>query len=303
MIYPNNDPYFGDRCRFEEQNFKSVQKVLYRSFMKWNATGVLSLPSAYVFSNECLRACRYMTEARLGTSATATMHFYNAAFFGNAALKKVTLGSAGGVHFHAANVFANCPLEEVTLGGPVPTADDGLSVVWPDKDERTMVFAVPRGDAAWEAVLADPNKLKRRLTEAEQEAFFVAHPGRHIPFGVVDKSVFRTRYDQLVAYNDQPGGCALTIERGTFFDAAVAVVRDRAPTAGSSTPGRSRPTGRRPRTGTSPSTARSPMRRPARLRSATGSGVASTRRTTWGRASAISAAPSSSKATRRPGRL
>ena len=231
MIYPNNDPYFGDRCRFEEQNFKSVQKVLYRSFMKWNATGVLSLPSAYVFSNECLRACRYMTEARLGTTATATMQFFSAAFYGNTALKKVTLGSAGGVHFHAANVFANCPLEEVTLGGPVPTADDGLSVVWPDKDERTMVFAVPRGDAAWEAVLADPNKLKRRLTEAEQEAFFVAHPGRHIPFGVVDKSVFRTRYDQLVAYNDQPGGCALTIERDTFFDDAVAVASDRAPTA------------------------------------------------------------------------
>ncbi len=231
MIYPNNEPYFGDRCRFEEQNFKSVQKVLYRSFMKWNATGVLSLPSAYVFSNECLRACRYMTEARLGTSATATMHFYKAAFFGNAALKKVTLGSAGGVHFHAADVFANCPLEEVTLGGPVPTADDGLSVVWPDTAERTMVFAVPRGDAAWEAVLADPNKLKTRLTEAEQEAFFVAHPGRHIPFGVVDKSVFRTRHDQLVAYNDRPGGCALTIERDTFFDDAVAVASDRAPTA------------------------------------------------------------------------
>ena len=94
-----------------------------------------------------------------------------------------------------------------------------------------MVFAVPRGDAAWEAVLADPNKLKRRLTEAEQEAFFVAHPGRHIPFGVVDKSVFRTRHDQLVAYNDQPGGCALTIERDTFFDDAVAVTSDRAPTA------------------------------------------------------------------------
>lgn len=231
MIYPNNDPYFGDRCRFEEQNFKSVQKVLYRSFMKWNATGVLSLPSAYVFSNECLRACRYMTEARLGTTATATMQFFSAAFSGNTALKKVTLGSAGGVHFHAANVFANCPLEEVTLGGPVPTADDGLSVVWPDTAERTMVFAVPRGDAAWEAVLADPNKLKRRLTEAEQEAFFVAHPGRHIPFGVVDKSVFRTRHDQLVAYNDQPGGCALTIERDTFFDDAVAVTSDRKPTA------------------------------------------------------------------------
>lgn len=231
MIYPNNDPYLGDRCRFEEQNFKSVQKVLYRSFMKWNATGVLSLPSAYVFSNECLRACRYMTEARLGTSATATMHFYKAAFYGNTALKKVTLGSAGGVHFHAADVFANCPLEEVTLGGPMPTADDGLSVVWPDTAERTMVFAVPRGDAAWEAVLADPNKLKTRLTEAEQEAFFVAHPGRHIPFGVVDKSVFRTRYDQLVAYNDQPGGCALTIERDTFFDDAVAVTSDRKPTA------------------------------------------------------------------------
>ena len=231
MLYANNGKYYGDLCRFEEQNFATLTIVRDRAFQNWNASGVLSLPKATVLSNDCFRSCRYMTEARLGTAATATMQFFSAAFSGNTALKKVTLGSAGGVHFHAANVFANCPLEEVTLGGPVPTADDGLSVVWPDTKERTMVFAVPRGDAAWEAVLADPNKLKRRLTEAEQEAFFVAHPGRHIPFGVVDKSVFRTRHDQLVAYNDRPGGCALTIERDTFFDDAVAVASDRAPTA------------------------------------------------------------------------
>lgn len=231
MLYANNGKYYGDLCRFEEQNFETLTIVRDRAFQNWNASGVLSLPKATVLSNDCFRSCRYMTEARLGTTATATMHFYKAAFFGNAALKKVTLGSAGGVHFHAADVFANCPLEEVTLGGPVPTADDGLSVVWPDTAERTMVFAVPRGDVAWEAVLADPNKLKTRLTEAEQEAFFVAHPGRHIPFGVVDKSVFRTRHDQLVAYNDRPGGYALTIERDTFFDDAVAVASDRAPTA------------------------------------------------------------------------
>lgn len=231
MLYANNGKYYGDLCRFEEQNFETLTIVRDRAFQNWNASGVLSLPKATVLSNDCFRSCRYMTEARLGTAATATMQFFSAAFSGNTALKKVTLGSAGGVHFHAANVFANCPLEEVTLGGPVPTADDGLSIVWPDTAERTMVFAVPRGDAAWEAVLADPNKLKTRLTEAEQEAFFVAHPGRHIPFGVVDKSVFRTRYDQLVAYNDQPGGYALTIERDTFFDDAVAVASDRAPTA------------------------------------------------------------------------
>lgn len=231
MLYANNGKYYGDLCRFEEQNFEKLTIVRDRAFQNWNASGVLSLPKATVLSNDCFRSCRYMTEARLGTTATATMQFFSAAFSGNTALKKVTLGSAGGVHFHAANVFANCPLEEVTLGGPVPTADDGLSIVWPDTAERTMVFAVPRGDAAWEAVLADPNKLKTRLTEAEQEAFFVAHPGRHIPFGVVDKSVFRTRHDQLVAYNDQPGGYALTIERDTFFDDAVAVASDRAPTA------------------------------------------------------------------------
>ncbi|MGN0889788.1 MAG: leucine-rich repeat protein [Kiritimatiellia bacterium] len=230
MLYANNGNYYGDLCRFEEQNFATLTIVRDRAFQNWNASGVLSLPKATVLSNDCFRSCRYMTEAQLGTTATATMQFFSAAFYGNTALKKVTLGSAGGVHFHAANVFANCPLEEVTLGGPVLTADDELSVVWPDTAERTMVFAVPRGDAAWEAVLADPNKLKTRLTEAEQEAFFVAHPGRHIPFGVVDKSVFRTHHDQLVAYNDQPGGCALTIERDTFFDDAVAVASDRAPT-------------------------------------------------------------------------
>ncbi len=231
MLYANNGKYYGDLCRFEEQNFDVLATVHDRAFRNWNASGVLSLPKATVLSNDCFRSCRSMTEAKLGTTATATMQFYSAAFSGNTALKKVTLGSTGGVRFHAANVFAGCPLEEVTLGGPVPTVDDGLSVVWPDTAERTMVFAVPRGDAAWEAVLADPNKLKARLTVAEQEAFFVAHPGRHIPFGVVDRSVFHTAHDQLVAYNDQPGGCALTIERDTFFDDDVTVASDRAPTA------------------------------------------------------------------------
>lgn len=231
MLYANNQKYYGDLCRFEEQNFTSLTTVRDRAFQNWNASGVLSLPKATVLSNDCFRSCRYMTEAKLGTAATATMQFYGAAFSGNTALKKITLGSTGGARFHAANVFAGCPLEEVTLGGPVPTVDDGLSVVWPDTAERTMVFAVPRGDAAWEAVLADPNKLKTRLTVAEQEAFFVAHPGRHIPFGVVDKSVFHTAHDQLVAYSDQLGGCALTIERDTFFDDEVTVTGDRAPTA------------------------------------------------------------------------
>ena len=230
MLYANNQKYYGDLCRFEEQNFASLATVRDRAFQNWNASGVLSLPKATVLSNDCFMSCRYMAEARLGTAATATMQLFGRAFHSNHALKKVTLGSTGGVRFHADDVFAWCPLEEVTLGGPVPEVDDGLSVVWPDTAERTMVFAVPRGDAAWEAVLADPNKLKARLTVAEQEAFFVAHPGRHIPFGVVDKSVFHTAYDQLVAYSDRPGGCALTVERDAFFDDDVEVTSDRAPT-------------------------------------------------------------------------
>lgn len=230
MFYANNGRRWGDLCRFEEQNFDALVTAGDRAFMYWNATGVLTLPKVCVLSNDCFNGCRYMTEARLGTAATGQMTFYAQAFKGCAALRRLTLGSAGGVHFLAANAFNGCPLEEVTLAGSALTAADGLSVVWPDTAERTMVFAVPRGDPAWEAVFADPNKLKARLTPEEQEAFFVAHPGRHIPFGVVDKSVFRTRCDQFVAYSDRPGGCALTIARDTFFDDAVEVTSDRAPT-------------------------------------------------------------------------
>ena len=141
-------------------------------------------------------------------------------------LKRVTLGCAEGCVVKGSNVFEYQPIEDVILTGALPTFEQ--TVAWPDTAAQTVVFAVPEGDAAWDAIINDSAKVKARLTDAERTAFATAHPGRPVPFGVVDKSVFHTKYDQYIAYNRTAvgGGCKLTIDRDTFFDDAVEVTSD-----------------------------------------------------------------------------
>ncbi len=230
MIYPNNEKYYGSESRFEDQDFSSMTRVYYRTFMNWDATGVLTLPKTYFFSNECFNACRYMTEACIGAQNTTQYELYSQAFGNCWALKRISFGGGADVYFHASTVFKSTPLEEVELTGGVPTCKDGLTELWSDTAAETIVFAVPRDSETWKAILSDSSKLKRRLTVAEQEEFFRTHPNRFLPFGVIDKSVLKTKYDQLIAYNDARGGYAVTIAKDEFFDDQVEITSDRAPT-------------------------------------------------------------------------
>lgn len=228
-FYPNYGKYWGAYCRFEDQDFSSMKAIGYRPFMNWDATGVLSLPSATSFSNECCSACRYMTGAELGVKANTVSDLYGAAFRGCTSLKSVTIGGGPGFRFRASNVFESCPLEEVVFTGSVPTFNDNISVAWPDTAANTITFVVPRNSAAWEAILADSSKVKTRYTLAEQQAYRRANPGKYVPIGVLDKSVLRTKYDQLIAYEGMKGGCTLKLDRDDFFDDQVAVTSDWAP--------------------------------------------------------------------------
>lgn len=231
MIYPNNNNRMGGEGRWEDQDMSSAQMLGYRTWMYMDAKGVLSVPAAVSISNECFYGCKGMTEARLGDRGNSLKELWDKAFSGCPELRRVTLGGADGFTIRNSTVFTSCPLEEVTFTGAVPAFASGITVAWPDAAEKTMTFAVPRGDAAWEAILADPTKVKNRLSLAEQQAYRLANPGKYVPFGVVDKSVLKTKYDQYVAYNDMKGGATFTIERDTFFDDEIEISSDWAPAA------------------------------------------------------------------------
>ena len=228
MIYPNNGYHFGAESRWEDMDMSSVGRIGYRTWMNCDATGVLSAPKATSISNECFYSCRYMTGAKIGFNGNTLQELNPNAFNGSSRLRHVTLGGVEGFLFKAGNVFTGCPLEEVAFTGGRPAFADGVTVAWPDTAARQIVFAVPRGRASWEEVLADRSKVTP-LTLDEQRAYRAAHPGTYVPYGVLDKSVLLTRYDQYVAYDDMKGGCRLAIDRDTFFDDAVEVSSDWAP--------------------------------------------------------------------------
>ena len=229
MIYPNHGQHYGEESRWEDQNMAGAQKICYRTWGNCDAKGVLDLPNVVSLSNECFNACRYMTEAKIGYKANSLKELRDLALANCTNLKRVTLGGAEGFKFFSDHVFQNTPLEEVTFTGSVPISSDSYSVIWPDTAEKTMTFAVPRGNAAWEAILADPSKVKSKLSLAEQQAYRLANPGKYVPVGILDKSVLKTKCDQYIAYNDMKGGATLTIERDTFFDDEVEITSDWAP--------------------------------------------------------------------------
>ena len=220
----------GGASDFSDINLPALQSIGRYAFAYMQCTGALDLPSVEVVSNGVFYGCDKMTAISLSAKKKTLQMVFNEALRASVAgaghLKRVTLGCAEGCVLKGANIFLYQPIEDVILTGALPTFEQ--SVAWPDTAAQTMVFAVPEGDAAWDALIADGTKVKSRLSAAEQAAFATAHPGRPVPFGVVDKSVFHTGYDQYIAYNRTAvgGGCKLTIDRDTFFDDAVEVTSD-----------------------------------------------------------------------------
>jgi len=220
----------GGASDFSDINLPALQYIGTGAFAYLQHKGALDLPSVVAITNDAFKACDNMTAVSLGAQKKTLALIRNTAFAASASgaghLKRVTLGCADGCILDGANIFQYQPVEDVILSGALPSFS--ASTVWPDTAANTMVFAVPRGVPAWDAVINDGAKVKSLLTDAQKSAFATAHPGRPVPFGVVDKSVFHTAYDQYIAYNETAlgGGCTLTIDRDTFFDDAVEVTSD-----------------------------------------------------------------------------
>jgi len=220
----------GGASDFSDINLPALQEIGRCAFGYLQCTGALDLPSAVIVSNNAFFGCNNMTAISLSAKKKTLKALFEgsikASVFGAGHLKRVTLGCAEGCVVKGSNVFEYQPIEDVILTGALPTFEQ--TVAWPDTAAQTVVFAVPEGDAAWTAIVNDSAKVKARLTDAERTAFATAHPGRPVPFGVVDKSVFHTKYDQYIAYNRTAvgGGCKLAIDRDTFFDDEVEVTSD-----------------------------------------------------------------------------
>ena len=149
-----------------------------------------------------------MDAIELGTAANSFEWLGTNSVWKNSSLVRMTFGGvAGGFRIcgDADSQFRECnALRDIVFTGGVPIFDEGVQQVFPDAPERSMVFAHPRGDPAWEAIL---DGKVARLTMPQITAFERANPDRCIPYGVVDRSVFKTQYDQYVAYADTaPGG-------------------------------------------------------------------------------------------------
>ena len=220
----------GGASDFSDINLPALQEIGRCAFGYLQCTGALDLPSAVIVSNNAFFGCNNMTAISLSAKKKTLKALFEGSIKASASgaghLKRVTLGCAEGCVVKGSNVFEYQPIEDVILTGALPTFEQ--TVAWPDTAAQTVVFAVPEGDAAWTAIVNDSAKVKARLTDAERTAFATAHPGRPVPFGVVDKSVFHTKYDQYIAYNRTAvgGGCTLTIDRDTFFDDEVEVTSD-----------------------------------------------------------------------------
>ena len=235
-FYQNGGKPNAEESYWADFNLSKLANMREGAFKNFQCTGVLELPSAVSISNQAFHLCYYMTEARVAAEKKTLKYLYSQAFAGSSTtannhLKRVVLGGATGFTFKATNVFLYQPLEEVEFTGAVPEFPSGTC--WPDKAIKTMTFVVPRGDADWDAIVTDTSKVTT-LTEAERKAYRLANPSKPIPYGVVNKNVFHTAYDQYIAYAG--GECALTIDHDTFFDDTVEVSGDWGASASNSYP-------------------------------------------------------------------
>lgn len=211
----------------------STLKTVGYAFWNTGLSGCLSLPVVETLADWAFGDCHSLHEARLGeTSKSVRAIGANVLVARNmgsgrevGGLRRLVLGGVAGFSI-GANAFGGQPLEEVVFTGGVPAFADGFRFA--DAAARTVFFAVPRGDAAWEAALA--GKVTE-LSDAERRAVQKAHPDRPMPFGVVAADVFRTAHEQYVCDAASAARCKVTVEHDAFFGDAVEVSSDLAPGA------------------------------------------------------------------------
>jgi len=219
----------GEESGGSDINFPALTHVGENGLAGVLANGSLELPSIVAISNKAFYGCNNLSEVKLSAAGNTLAYLGNWTF--NAmpntvgSLKRVTLGCAEGFAFTATAAFSRQPLEVVTFTGAVPLFS--VAGIWPDSVANTMVFVIPEGVAAWDAIVSEATPL----TEAERKAYHAAHPDHPIPFGTVAASVFKSHYSQYIAYIGSDKDCSLTVERDTFFNDTVSVSSDWAPFA------------------------------------------------------------------------
>jgi hypothetical protein len=226
--YGSTSKGIGEETDFADVVLPALRHVGEYGMAKMLARGTLELPAIVAVSNNAFYGCDNMEELRLSAERNTLAHIGSWTFGAEGqlgSLRRVTLGCADGFVFSSTGVFSRQPLEIVTFTGAVPGFT--AATVWPDTAANTMVFAIPEGVAAWDAVAAAATPL----SEEQRRACHAAHPDWPIPFGVVAPSVFNSNHSQYLAYIGHDSGVSLAVERDTFFDDTVAITSDWAPFA------------------------------------------------------------------------
>ncbi len=226
--FSDNKNAYGEETDFADFNLPKLETIGDGAWEYNKGRGVLTLPSVKTMGILAFYGCDNMEEAILSAEKKSLKSITDSTFAAvgtRGSLRRVTLGCAEGFTNAAANAFSKQPLEVVTFTGAVPAFKKATA--WPDTASNTMVFAIPEGVAAWDAIAASATPL----TEAQRKACHAAHPDWPIPFGVVASSVFHSNYDQYLAHIGDDRGVSLTIERDTFFDDTITVSADWTPFA------------------------------------------------------------------------
>ena len=213
---------------FEDVNLPALSTINQYAWQRCMGRGTLTLPSVTTIGQRAFYGCDNMEEVILSADKKSLSSLATKAFSAEGtkgSLRRVTLGCAEGFTLAVTDAFAKQPLEVVTFTGAVPSIT--AATAWPDTAANTMVFAIPEGVAAWDAIA----EVATPLSEAERKACHAAHPDWPIPFGVVAASVFKTSYAQYIAYIGNDTGVSLTVERDAFFNDTITSSADWVPFA------------------------------------------------------------------------
>ena len=205
---------------FADFHFDSVTNLPVLFFKQLRGSGVLELPSLVrtADASDSYSSPFYecgAEEIRLSAENRTLEHLGARTFRKCTNLRRIVIGgTADGFVFNqdgaGTTMFPDSAslVDIVFTGGPPLFTDPSFKVFGTrdgDSKRCNMVFAHPPLDdpvygAAWTAFLA--GKTITPLSPAERIAFKVANPDRPVPYGVADKSIFLTTYDQYIALVD-----------------------------------------------------------------------------------------------------
>jgi len=233
----SNGQFSNENCvetDFADWNFASLTNTWVQTFRKAAGRGVLSLPSlrrtADATNNNSSSFYECAAEEIWLSAEKQTLEKLGSRTFRNCLnLRRLVIGGqAGGFIFNqdgsAKTMFPDsAKLVDIVFTGGHPVFTDPTLLVFGTRDGDSkrcnMVFAHPALDdpvygAEWTEFLA--GKTITPLSFAERRAFKLANSGRPVPYGVADKSIFLTTYDQYIAVvgseNEDFGMCAPSIE-------------------------------------------------------------------------------------------